>query len=74
MLELQRAVAEGYGAAVLFVIQMENVRYFAPNVQTDPTFAAALRDAAAAGVEVWAYCCRVTPDTMVIDHFVLVQL
>ncbi len=74
LLELQRAVAEGYGAAVLFVIQMENVRYFAPNVQTDPTFAAALRDAAAAGVEVWAYCCRVTPDTMVIDHFVLVQL
>lgn len=72
--ELQRAVAEGYGAAVLFVIQMENVRYFTPHVQTDPTFAAALCDAASAGVEVWAYCCRVTPDTMAIDHSVKVRL
>lgn len=74
LLELQRAVAEGYGAAVLFVIQMADVRYFAPNDQTDPAFGKALREAAAAGVEIWAYCCHVTPDSMEIDQAVEVRL
>lgn len=74
LLELKRAVSEGYGAAVLFVVQMDEVRYFAPNVQTDPTFASALREAADAGVEVWAYSCRVTPEFMVIDRPVEVRL
>lgn len=72
--ELQRAVAEGYGAVVLFVIQMDAVRYFAPNDITDPAFGKALRQAAANGVEVWAYTCKVTPDSMVIENPVKVRL
>ena len=57
-------MSEGFDAVILFVIQMNNVRYFAPNESTDPSFAKALREAAGAGVEIWAYSCRVTPDSM----------
>ena len=72
--ELTQAVTEGYGAAVLFVIQMADIQYFMPNDATDPAFGKALREAAAAGVEIWAYSCRVTPDSMVIDVPVEVRL
>lgn len=71
---LIRAVEEGYGAAVLFVIQMENVRYFSPHDDTDPVFGKVLREAAAAGVEVWAYACRVEADSMTIADPVEVRL
>ena len=72
--ELVHAVEEGYGAAVLFVIQMEHVRYFSPHDDTDPEFGKALREAVAAGVEVWAYSCHVKPDSMVIAEPVAVRL
>lgn len=61
---LTRAVQEGFGACVLFVIQMEDACVLRPNDATDPAFGKALREAAAAGVEVMAVRCRVTPDSM----------
>ena len=61
---LQRAVEAGFGAAVFFVVQMENVSCFRPNDATHPAFGQALREAAAQGVEVMAYDCRVTPESM----------
>ena len=64
----------GFGAYVLFVIQMENVRYLHPNQVTDPAFAKALQEAAAAGVQVLAMDCTVTPGTMVINNPVEVRL
>ena len=64
----------GFGAYVLFVIQMEDVRYLHPNQVTDPAFAKALREAAAAGVQVLAMDCTVTPGTMVINNPVEVRL
>ncbi len=72
--ELAQAAREGYGAFVLFVIQMSDVRYLHPNDATDPDFAAALRDAAAAGVKVMAVDCRVEVDSMVIGEPVEVRL
>ena len=72
--ELTRLCQEGNGAYVLFVIQMENVKYLHPNDITDPAFASALRDAAAAGVQVLAYDCKVTPESMVIHSPVEVRL
>lgn len=71
---LADAAREGYGAYVLFVIQMENVRFLRPNDGTDPDFAAGLRQAAEAGVEVLAYSCAVTPDSMTITLPVPVKL
>lgn len=61
---LVRAAQEGFGAYVLFVIQMEGAVSLHPNEKTDPNFAAALRDAARSGVQILAMDCRVTPDSM----------
>ena len=71
---LAQASAEGYGAYVLFVIQMEKVQYLHPNDETDPDFGAALRQAAAFGVTVLAAECAVTPESMVITQLVPVKL
>ena len=71
---LTQLVKEGYGAAVLFVIQMADVRYIHPNDATDPEFGNALREAAAAGVEVLAVDCQVAVDSMTIGNFVEVRL
>ena len=62
--ELTRLSKEGYGAYVLFVIQMADVSYLHPNDTTDPAFGKALREAAAAGVQVLAMDCAVTVDSM----------
>ena len=72
--ELTGLCQAGYGAYVLFVIQMENVKHLRPNDATDPVFSAALREAAAAGVTVLAYDCRVTPDSMAINNPVEIRL
>lgn len=72
--ELIRAVEEGYSAGVFFVIQMKGARCFRPNDLTHPAFGAALRRAAERGVSVYAYDCRVTPDTIFLDQPVPVLL
>ena len=64
----------GYGAYILFVIQMSSVQYLHPNDITDPDFGAALREAAANGVNVLAVDCAVTSDSMTIQNFVPIQL
>lgn len=61
---LIRAAEEGYRAAVLFIVQMEGVTAIRPNDVTHPAFGEALREAAAAGVKIWAVDCAVTPDTL----------
>jgi sugar fermentation stimulation protein A len=71
---LIRAVREGYGAFVLFVIQMPDVKYLHPNDTTDPAFGAALREAAENGVAVLAMDCAVTEEEMNIRLPVLVKL
>ncbi len=72
--ELESCLAEGYEAALLFVIQMKDVKSFAPNRRTQPAFADALLRARAAGVRILAYDCQVTPDTLAIDASVPVLL
>lgn len=72
--ELITARREGYRALVMFVIQMEGVKYFTPNREMHPEFADALLKAEAEGVEILAYDCRVTPRTMEIDRPVEVRL
>ena len=72
--ELMEAKEKGYEAYVLFVVQMENVRYFTPNRSTQPAFADILLRAEEAGVHILAYDCMVTPDSMEIQHPVEVRL
>lgn len=72
--ELILAKAAGYEAAVCFVVQMAGADFFAPNDATHRAFGAALREAAGAGVEVLAYGCAVTPDSLALRAPVKVRL
>jgi sugar fermentation stimulation protein A len=72
--ELCACKEAGYKAAVVFVVQMEGMQYFEPNDKTHPQFGEALRQAQRAGVQVLAYECKVTPDSLVIDKAILVKL
>ena len=65
---------DGYGAYVLFVIQMADVNCLRPNDTTDPAFGKALREAAENGVQVLAMDCAVTENSMAIDKPVEVRL
>ena len=71
---LTEAKKAGFGAFVLFVVQMADVKYLHPNDATDPAFGAALREAAENGVVVMAVDCAVTEDTMVIRQRIPVKL
>ena len=68
------AVQNGYRAAVFFVIQMEDVLSFSPNYDTQPRFGQALKEAQSAGVQILAYSCKVTADSLEIDKPVPVIL
>ena len=59
---LSQAVADGHRAAAVFVIQRGDARSFAPHDTADPEFGDALRAAQAAGVEIYAYPCQVSPE------------
>ena len=72
--ELVKAREAGCEAAVCFVIQMENVRWFAPNDVTHPEFGQALRRAAQTGVEILAMDCAVTPQSLTMGKSVPIRL
>ena len=72
--ELIQAKKEGYGAQIIFVIQMQNATAFYPNFATDPSFSNALLQAQAEGVEILAYNTKVRENSMVIDRPVPVIL
>ena len=72
--ELMAAKTAGYGAVILFVVQMKGISYLVPNDTTHPEFGAALREAASVGVEIMSVDCTVTPDSMTADRFVSVRL
>lgn len=72
--ELTELRLQGRCAAVLFLVQMKGVHAFSPNDGTDPAFGAALREARGAGVEILCYDCLVTPESMIADQPVPVEL
>ena len=59
---------------VIFVIQMEPVDYFTPNVETHPEFARVLQKASKEGVEILAYDCKVTRNSLEVNQPVDVRL
>lgn len=72
--ELTRCLEDGYAATVLFIIQMKGVTRFCPNDDTHPAFGTALREAVRRGVDVRAVDCLVTPESLVADQPVTVDL
>lgn len=74
ILELIELKKQGFGAAILFVIQMKGITEFRPNDLTHPAFGDVLRRASAAGVQILAFDSIVTPDSITIDQPVEVNL
>lgn len=72
--ELAVARRKGCRAVVLFVVQRPDAGAFSPNDSTDPAFGRALREAVAAGVEAYAYTCRVTPRRVTLGRRIPVEL
>ncbi len=72
--ELIKAKSEGFGAGVLFVIQMEDARFFTPNSTMDPDFGKALKRAWESGVDIMAYTCKTEEDSLTIKNEIPVVL
>lgn len=62
--ELVDALEDNYMAYIVFVIQMNNVKYFTPNDCTQKEFGEALQYAQSKGVQILAYECDVEPDSL----------
>lgn len=66
--------SRGYGAGLLFCVQRADVQAVAPADAIDPAYGSALREAAAAGVDVLAYGADVTTDAIVVCRPLPVRL
>ena len=65
--ELKDIISEGGRGAVVFVVQRSDVDGFAPNVSADPEFWETMEEATEAGVEAYAFRCRVTKSEIAIQ-------
>jgi len=74
VLELVKALDEGYRASVLFIIQRDDAHMLTPNDDVDPKFGRALREAAGRGVEVYAYTASLTGNGAMLGGKVRVML
>ena len=72
--ELQQCKRAGYDACVIFIVQAEEAKYFAPNTETHPEFARELARAKDVGVEILCLCCDVTENSLKIRDFVSVDI
>lgn len=70
LLELVEVCKSGKGAGVLFLIQMENIKTFRPNDETDKKFGEALRFAQSNGVDIFAYQCKLSENSITLDSHV----
>jgi sugar fermentation stimulation protein A len=66
--ELRAQVAIGERAVMIYVIQRDDCAAFGLARDVDPAYAAACVEAAAAGVEVYAYACRVSLEGTAVSH------
>lgn len=72
--ELIKAIEDGYLSYILFVIQMDNVKYFTPNIKMHKEFGQALKNAQYKGVNILAYDCDVTLNSLDIKNKVDIVL
>ena len=65
--ELVHMVREGHRAVMLFLIQRADAKRFDLARDIDPAYAAAYLQASAAGVEMLAYRCKLSPEEIRVD-------
>ncbi|MDZ7548825.1 DNA/RNA nuclease SfsA, partial [Clostridium perfringens] len=70
IMELIEAKKKGFGAGILFLIQLDNVKTFSPNDITDVEFGNALRLAKENHVDIMAYSCIVDREGIEINNIV----
>lgn len=71
---LAEIVSKGENAAVVFVVQRNDAKYFAPNEIADIKFAQTLRKVVNLGVKVFAYKCQVNRKVLKISERIPVRL
>lgn len=74
ILELISAKEEGKGAGILFLIQLEKVKYFSPFYDRDEDFSKTLKLAKNKGVDILVYNCKVGEDYINLDKSVTYRL
>ncbi|MBU2707747.1 DNA/RNA nuclease SfsA [Zooshikella marina] len=72
--ELAAMCAEGYRAVLVFCVQNTLIEQVAPADHIDQAYGEALREAVAAGVEVYAYAVDITPQSLVLARRLPVHL
>ncbi len=72
--ELAHLARDGVRAVQLYCVNLSGIDAVRPAQEIDPLYAAALRDAVAAGVEVLAYGVTLTPEQMWVDRSLPVLL
>jgi sugar fermentation stimulation protein A len=72
--ELTEVVRQGGRGVQFFFVSRGDVQSFAPADDIDPAYGRALRDAAAAGVELLAYAARVTPQALEVERRLPIRL
>lgn len=72
--ELACLARQGVRAVQLYCVNLSGIEAVRPAHEIDPVYAAALRDAVAAGVEVLAYGVTLTPEQMWVDRALPVLL
>lgn len=65
--ELMDVARNGMRAVLMFVIQMDGIEYFRPNAAMDPIFAGNVKEASVSGVEIYAYNCIVSTDSICLN-------
>ena len=70
---LVQAVAAGHRAAAIFVVQRDDATAFATNDEADSDFGVAFQKALAAGVEAFAYNCRVSEQAIDLFRWLPIQ-
>lgn len=72
--EMVKAVQEGYEGYIFFLIQMDDINFFTPNINMDKNFSESLLTAKKSGVKILAYNSIVTKDEIVLDKQVKVLI
>ena len=72
--ELATLAREGIRAVQLYCVNLTEIDAVRPAGEIDPAYAAALREAVSAGVEVLAYGAQIGPEEIRLTHRLVVQL
>lgn len=72
--ELIEGQLEGYKNYIFFLVQMESVKYFEPNIETDPIFSNTLKKAKSAGIGILCFDSIVELNSILLGNPVEIHL